>query len=156
MKRGFFYPTLEALWNPRHSQGFSKTIIMSTMAKVKGVKGLITDGMVRDIGEIRELEFPIWASGITPIAPSTDIPPGELNLPVSIGEIIEHPGDLVVADDDGVVVVPKDIISEVEKAVKERMKTEDKWVKDIYATEEMILKEQVNKILSDRNVKYLD
>src|SRR5699024_10925695 len=59
--------------------------IMSTMAKVKGVKGLITDGMVRDIGEIRELEFPIWASGITPIAPSTDIPPGELNLPVSIG-----------------------------------------------------------------------
>src|SRR5699024_11554420 len=49
--------------------------VMSAMAQSRGVKGLITDGMIRDVSDCRELKFPIWATGVTPIAPNSDIPP---------------------------------------------------------------------------------
>lgn len=130
--------------------------IMSTMAKVRGIKGLITDGMIRDVSECRELQFPIWATGVTPIAPNTDVPPGDLNLPISIGEVVISPGDLVVADEDGVVVVPKDIVEDVSKAVEVRLAMEVEWVKEIKSTKKMILKDKVDTLLANRSVKYLD
>lgn len=130
--------------------------IMSTMAKVRKIKGLVTDGMIRDIGEVRELRFPIWATGITPIAPKTDCPPGDLNIPISIGEVVVHPGDLVVADEDGVVIVPKDMIEGVSKAVKARVAMEKEWVKEINSTKQNILRHQINTLLENRKVEYLD
>jgi len=128
--------------------------IMSTMAKAKGVKALITDGMIRDLNQCRELEFPIWATGVTPIAPKTDIPPGDLNFPISIGEVVVHPGDLVIADEDGVVTVPQTLVEEVSRAVDERNSMEESWVKEINATKKMILKEGIDKLLSERIVQY--
>lgn len=130
--------------------------IMSTMAKVRDVRGLITDGMIRDLSEIRELDFPVWATGVTPIAPNTDVPPGDLNLPISIGEVIIHPGDLVVADEDGVVIVPQSMIGDVSKAVKERLKMEEEWVEEINSTKKLIFKEPLDKLLEKRAVRYLD
>src|SRR5690625_1883957 len=129
--------------------------VMSTMAKVRGVAALITDGMIRDLSDCREIEFPIWATGITPIAPNMDVPPGDLNLPITIGEAIIEPGDLVVADEDGVVVVPQDDIEEVDKAVSFRLEKEDEWLKEIYSTKEMILKDNVDRLLAQRAVKYI-
>lgn len=128
--------------------------IMSTMAKVKGVHAMITDGMIRDVDQCEELEFPIWATGVTPVAPKTDIPPGDLNFPITIGEVIIYPGDLVIADNDGVAIVPRSSVNEVANAVDERLKMEDKWLEDIYSTKEMILKEKIDSLLQKRNVKY--
>lgn len=130
--------------------------IMSTMAKVRGVAALITDGLIRDLSDCREIEFPIWATGVTPIAPNMDVPPGDLNFPITIGKVIINPGDLVVADEDGVVIVPKNDISNVEKAVSFRMKKEEEWLKEIYSSKEMILKDNVDSLLSSRTVEFLD
>ncbi|MFD1929193.1 RraA family protein [Sporosarcina siberiensis] len=130
--------------------------IMSTMAKARGIKGLVTDGMIRDLSECEQLQFPIWATGVTPIGPKTDVPPGELNLPISIGQVIVHPGDLVVADSDGVVVVPQHMLEDISKAVKARLKIEDEWIKEIHATDQMILKDKIDDLLSKRTVTYLD
>lgn len=130
--------------------------VMSTMAKVRGVAGLITDGKIRDLADCRELEFPIWATGVTPIAPTMDVPPGELNLPITIGEVIIKPGDLVVADEDGVVVVPQKDIHSVKDAVNFRLEKEKQWLEKIYSTEQMILKDVVDELLAKRNVEYLD
>lgn len=130
--------------------------VMSAMAQSRGVKGLITDGMIRDVSDCRELKFPIWATGVTPIAPNSDIPPGDLNLPVSIGEVIVHPGDLVIADEDGVVIVPKEIIEDISISVQSRLSMEEKWIEKISSSGEMIFKDKIDDILNYRNVEYLD
>lgn len=130
--------------------------VMSTMAKRRGVRALITEGMTRDLSECREIEFPIWSTGITPIAPHLDVPPGDLNFPVTIGGVIIHPGDLVVADEDGVAIVPKDKIYVTKKAVKKRIQSETEWIERINNTNEMILKDRVDSLLEKRTVEYSD
>lgn len=130
--------------------------IMSTMAKVRGVAALVTDGMIRDLQQCREVQFPIWASGVTPVAPNMDVPPGELNLPIQFGGVTIHPGDLVVADEDGVAIVPKKLIPAVATAVEARFAKEDAWLQQIHATRAMILKETVDALLAKRTVEYLD
>lgn len=130
--------------------------IMSTMAKVRGVAALVAHGMIRDVAQCREAGFPIWATGITPVAPNMDVPPGELNLPITIGEVTIHPGDLVVADEDGVAVVPREQIGAVEAAVKARIAKEDGWLEKIHETKQMILKDSVESLLARRTVEYLD
>jgi regulator of RNase E activity RraA len=130
--------------------------IMSTMAKVRGVAALVAHGMIRDVAQCREAGFPIWATGVTPVAPNMDVPPGELNLPITIGEVTIHPGDLVVADEDGVAIVPKAQIAAVAEAVKARIAKEDAWLEQIHTTKQMILKSSVDTLLAKRTVEYLD
>jgi 4-hydroxy-4-methyl-2-oxoglutarate aldolase len=130
--------------------------IMATMAKVRGVAGLVTDGKVRDLNECRQIGFPIWATGLTPAAPNMDVPPGEMNLPVTIGQVTINPGDLVVADEDGVVIVPKDQIAAVAAAVEARIAKETVWLEQIHRTKEMILKDAMEGLLARRTVEYLD
>jgi len=72
-----------------------------------GVAGLITDGLVRDSGEIRQLRFPVWCRGTTPAA-SNKHDPGVIGGAVTLGGAIVRDGDLVIADDDGVVIWPVD------------------------------------------------
>lgn len=129
--------------------------MMSTMAKARKISGLITDGMIRDLQQCEDIEFPIWAKGATPLKPKTNTPPGDLNLPISIDGVIIHPGDLIIADRDGVVVVPQDKISSVESSVIEILSDEEERVQKINNTKEMISKGKVDSILSKRTVKYL-
>ena len=75
------------------------------MAKNRGVQGVVTDGLVRDIAGLDAVGIPVFARGTTPNSPFKD-GPGEVGLPVTIGGAIVEAGDLVVADADGVVVVP--------------------------------------------------
>ncbi len=77
-----------------------------------GVAGLVTDGLVRDGQEIRELEFPVWCRGTTPTA-SAKRGPGSVGGAVAIGGLLVRDGDLVIADDDGVVIWPKEQIPEL-------------------------------------------
>lgn len=130
--------------------------IMSTMAKVRGVAALVADGMIRDVEQCRSAGFPIWATGVTPVAPNMDVPPGELNLPITIGEVTIHPGDLVVADEDGVAIVAQADIGAVAAAVEARIAKEEAWLEKIHSTRQMILKENVDNLLARRVVEYLD
>lgn len=124
--------------------------IMSTMAKARGVAGLITDGLVRDVDETRRAGFAIYAAGVTPLAPCMNVPPGELNYPIMFGTAEIRPGDLMVADEDGVVCVPQDQIAAVDAAVQARMEKERAWRREIEQTRRMILKDTVDKLLAAR------
>ena len=81
-------------------------------ASRKGLAGLVTNGTVRDLAEMLERKFPIFATGTSLVAGLRGHP-GWLNIPISIGEVVVHPGDFVVGDLDGVVVVPVAQFAEV-------------------------------------------
>jgi RraA family protein len=78
--------------------------IMVSQCMALGIAGVVVYGAVRDTEAIRELGFPMYAIGANPNGPSKLVP-GRINWPVSVGGVTVHPGDLVVADADGVVVV---------------------------------------------------
>ncbi len=124
--------------------------VMSTMARARGIAGLITDGLVRDVAEMREAGFPVYAAGLTPVAPCINVPPGELNYPIVFGSAEIRPGDLMVADEDGVVCVPQDRIGEVDAAVRARIEKERGWREEIRRTRGMILKDMVDRLLAGR------
>ena len=77
-----------------------------------GIVGLVSDGLVRDAQEIRKLDLQVWCRGVTPIA-SQKVSDGETGIPITIGGVTVSDGDLVIADDDGVVIWQKEHIEEL-------------------------------------------
>jgi 4-hydroxy-4-methyl-2-oxoglutarate aldolase len=92
------------------TQGFTGTATlgdnMAKIAQLRGASAVVTDGMVRDAAEIVALGLPCFCRGITPNSafPSG---PGEVGLPLALGEVAVDAGDLVMGDRDGVVIVPR-------------------------------------------------
>jgi RraA family protein len=80
--------------------------LMVITAKAKGIAGFLLDGCIRDAEEISTLDFAVYARGVQPNGPYRN-GPGEINVPVAIGGQVVTPGDLIVADGNGVVVIPK-------------------------------------------------
>ena len=81
-------------------------IMMAYLCYYKKIAGIILDGPIRDIGEIGTWDFYVYATGTTPGGPYKE-GPGEVNVPISCGEISVNPGDIIVADEDGIIVIPK-------------------------------------------------
>jgi len=81
--------------------------ILSFYAAHIGLAGLVVDGAIRDVAEIRSREFPVYARGVTHRGPYKD-GPGEINVPVSVGGMVVHPGDIVVGDQDGLLAIPQE------------------------------------------------
>ena len=75
------------------------------LARSRGGTGAVMNGSIRDARELRADRFPIFCRGVSPRAPQKNTP-GSINVPVTLGGIVIQPGDIVVGDDDGVVVVP--------------------------------------------------
>jgi 4-hydroxy-4-methyl-2-oxoglutarate aldolase len=89
-------------------------------ASRKGIAGLVTNGTVRDLAEILDRKFSVFATGASLVAGLRGHP-GWLEIPISIGEVVVHPGDFIVGDLDGVVVVPAAQVVEVaQRAVVQR------------------------------------
>lgn len=80
--------------------------VLSRISVARGVAGLVLDGAIRDSDAIRALDFPVFALGTALPAP-TKTDPGRLNCPIALGRVEISPGDWIVADGDGVVVVPQ-------------------------------------------------
>lgn len=80
--------------------------IMATQAHATGIAGFVIDGAVRDSHELANGTFPIFSAGLNPCGPTKSVA-GRVNLPVSAAGATVHPGDLVVGDADGVVVIPR-------------------------------------------------
>ncbi|MFL1999033.1 RraA family protein [Lysinibacillus irui] len=76
-----------------------------SLAKGLGVQGFVVDGVIRDIAAIRELDFPIFALGTT-VAAGNKNGGGQVNIPIAVGGVTVHPGDYIIGDVDGVIVVP--------------------------------------------------
>jgi 4-hydroxy-4-methyl-2-oxoglutarate aldolase len=94
--------------------------------QLKGMSGAVIDGSVRDLGGIRRLGFPTFARGVT--ARNYHYPAsgehGAVNVPVVCGGILVNPGDLIVGDDDGIVVVPRQGVGRLAEAVHARLAAE--------------------------------
>ena len=91
--------------------------LVSTKAKHRGIAGFVVDGFIRDLPDILELDFPIFARGTTSIGP-LHRGPGEINYPICCGGIVVNPGDVIVADGAGVVVIPQEIASNLLKRLR--------------------------------------
>ena len=79
--------------------------LMATYCKIRGIRGIICDGAVRDAEQLAQMEgFRVYAKAVTPNGPYKN-GPGEINLPVVIGGKIAYPGDIVVGDGDGVLFI---------------------------------------------------
>ena len=102
--------------------------LMGTTAKVRGLAGAVIDGAVRDISELRRLEFPVWSRRVSPATSVGRMISVDKQIPVKCGEIMVHPGDYIVADADGVVVVPTAAAEKVIEFLKQYDDKESKMI----------------------------
>jgi 4-hydroxy-4-methyl-2-oxoglutarate aldolase len=106
--------------------------IMINACKKMGLGGVILDAAVRDIDELRELGFPVYSAGTNPNGP-TKFVPGRINWPISCGGASINPGDLIVGDADGVVVVEREKAESLLDLAAKKVADERARIADIVA-----------------------
>ncbi|MGZ4033213.1 MAG: RraA family protein [Tumebacillaceae bacterium] len=116
------------------------------MAQTLGIAGVVVDGVIRDVRGCKALNFPVFCKGTT-VAPCGKAGIGELNVPISCGGVSVQPGDLIVGDADGVVVIPQAIENEVLEKAKERLALDEQRVAQVAGNREEILR-YIDKMLS--------
>jgi len=116
--------------------------LMSTIAQRNGAVGCVCDSQVRDCVRIIDMGFPVYTTGIRPLDSQGRARVMAYDVPVTCGDVLVHPGELVFADFDGIVVIPRQVEQEVlrlavEKAGKETASRQDllagKSLKEVYA-----------------------
>lgn len=96
----------------------------STIACVaKGIRGCVTNAAVRDVAQIRALGFPVYAAGIN-VRGTVKSHPGWIQVPISIGDVPVRPGDIVVADEDGIVIVAAERAREIAARAVEKQRSD--------------------------------
>lgn len=109
------------------------------MMKTLELGGLVVDGVIRDLIDIKALNFPVFSKGTT-VSSGGKTGPGETNVPISCGGASVHPGDIIVGDVDGVVVIPRERAEEVLQGAKAKMKADDEREAKIGSNKEEIYK----------------
>ncbi|QDY43771.1 RraA family protein [Candidatus Pantoea soli] len=106
--------------------------IMSTQAAASGIAGIIIDGAVRDADALTAGNFPVFASGLNPCGPTKSIA-GRVNAPISVAGAAVSPGDLIVGDADGVVVLPREEVVQLLELAARKLDTETRRIAAIRA-----------------------
>ena len=104
--------------------------MMAASLKARGAAGLVIEGACRDTILIKKLGFPVFSENVC-IKATTKLCPGKINHPIVIGGVHVNPGDLVYGDNDGVVVVPKEIAVQVLETAEQREANEDAMLQRI-------------------------
>ncbi|HTN07353.1 RraA family protein [Agriterribacter sp.] len=99
--------------------------LMSTIAKRKGVAGCVCDSQIRDCIKIIDMGFPVYYAGIRPLDSKGRGLVIDYDVPVQCGGVLVHPGDLIFADFDGIVVIPKMLENEVIEKAEEKVLAEN-------------------------------
>jgi regulator of RNase E activity RraA len=128
--------------------------LISTKARHRGITGFVVDGMIRDLPHIQALgDFPVFARGVTPIGP-LHRGPGEINHAVSVGGIVVHPGDIIVGDLNGVVVVPRMIADDLIARLEARETAESDYTAAVARGD--FSNDWVDQILTNNGVRIED
>jgi 4-hydroxy-4-methyl-2-oxoglutarate aldolase len=115
--------------------------LLSTAAMARGARGAVIDGLVRDVKKILNLGFPVFAAGIKPVDSRGRGAVVNYDIPVECGGVTVTPGDLIVADFDGVVAIPASVTHEVVRLATEKVTRENgsraelmagKYLRDVY------------------------
>jgi len=109
-----------------HATSRTATIgdIMARELMARGVVGLVTDGLVRDSAEIRRLGFKVWCRGTTPTAPAKQIS-GSVGTAIELGGAPVRDGDIVIADDDGIVIWPAEQVTALLERAAARLASDE-------------------------------
>lgn len=112
--------------------------ILSMGAKMKGISGVVVDGAARDIDMCKEFEFPVYARGTVPITARGRIMQESFNEAIRIGDIQVRPGDIVMADINGIVIVPVEKLDEVLDTADQILQKEEAMVEELRKGASMI------------------
>ena len=128
--------------------------LLATSLRSRGVRGAVLTTGVRDVAELRALPFPVWSAAVSAQG-SVKATAGAVNVPVAIGGTIIHPGDALVADDDGVVVVPRADVGTVIEAARARESREDATRQDLAAGQLGLDRYRLRPVLDRLGVEYV-
>lgn len=104
--------------------------IICTKAKKRRIAGFVVDGLVRDLPGIQEVDLPVFARGTTAIGP-LHRGPGEINYPVSCGGVVVHPGDVIVGDISGIVVIPRESAGDILERLKAQRRGQEEYLASV-------------------------
>lgn len=107
--------------------------ILSCAAKKKGLSGVIIDGAARDVDECQKMDFAVFARGVVPITARGRIMQEDFNCLIRLGDVQVRPGDILVGDVNGIVVIPVEKVDEVVSAAEKIMAKEESMKQDILA-----------------------
>jgi regulator of RNase E activity RraA len=105
--------------------------LLSTAALVRGARGAVVDGLVRDVRTIQKLSFPVFAAGIKPVDSRGRGQVVDYNVPVLCGGVLVNPGDLIFADYDGIVAIPAELVKDALKIARIKVSKELNSRKDL-------------------------
>lgn len=129
--------------------------LLATSLRSRGVRGLITTTGVRDTEELRLMSFPVWSAAVSAQG-TVKATGGSVNIPVAIGRTVVRPGDVVIADDDGIVLVPRrDTAAAIEASTAREAK--EAQTRTALASGELGLdRYNLRPLLADLGVKYVE
>ncbi len=128
--------------------------LMATQMQTRGVRGYVTSGGVRDTGELRNMAFPVWSKFVASEGTVKDTA-GSVNVPVVLEGVVVNPGDVVVADDDGVTIVPRALAAEALATSKARAEKEAGTRKRYAAGEVSMDVNDLRPLLAELGVEYV-
>jgi|SRR5690554_5758712 len=120
---------------------------VASLAKGVGVQGFVVNGVIRDIAAIRELDFPVFSLGTT-VAAGNKHGGGKVNVPIAIGGVSVQPGDFIIGDVDGVIVVPQGEEEEIIRKAEAKLAKDEAREKEALANGEESIRAYIQKALS--------
>ncbi len=128
--------------------------LMATQMQVRGVRAYVTSGGVRDTAELRGMGFPVWTAHVSSQGTVKDTA-GSVNVPVVLDGVVVNPGDVVVADDDGVTIVPRPRAAEALEASRARAEREARNRRRYEAGEISMDINELRPVLADLGVAFV-